>query len=73
MQRVADRLNRFLACYRHNLSTRGGRPEEIASAVAFLASDEAGFISRITIQLDGGLTAHLPSYRRARLRGARTA
>ena len=46
---------------------------DIASAVVFLASDEASFMSRITIQLDGGLTAHFPSYRRARLRCARTA
>lgn len=33
---------------------RSGRPEEIASIVAFLASDEAGFISGADIQADGG-------------------
>jgi 3-oxoacyl-[acyl-carrier protein] reductase len=34
---------------------RFGAPEEIAHAVAFLASDKAGFISGITLRVDGGL------------------
>lgn len=33
---------------------RAGRPEEIAAAVAFLASDEASFIHGNTIAVDGG-------------------
>ncbi len=37
---------------------RIGEPEEIASAVSFLASDEASFITGATIVVDGGLTAH---------------
>ena len=36
---------------------RWGRPEEIAAAVAFLASDEAAFITGHALVVDGGLTA----------------
>jgi NAD(P)-dependent dehydrogenase (short-subunit alcohol dehydrogenase family) len=32
-----------------------GRPEEIASTVAFLVSDQASFISGCDIRVDGGL------------------
>jgi acetoin reductase-like protein len=34
---------------------RAGRPEEIAAAVAFLASDEAAFVTGESILIDGGL------------------
>jgi 3-oxoacyl-[acyl-carrier protein] reductase len=34
---------------------RVGRPEEVASAVAFLASDEAAYITGATIDVNGGL------------------
>ena len=34
-----------------------GRPEDIASAVAYLASPEAGFITGITWNVDGGFGA----------------
>lgn len=37
---------------------RIGEPEEIASAVTFLASDEASFITGAALIVDGGLTAH---------------
>jgi NAD(P)-dependent dehydrogenase (short-subunit alcohol dehydrogenase family) len=33
---------------------RAGKPEDIAHAVAFLASDEAGFISGQVLHVDGG-------------------
>jgi NAD(P)-dependent dehydrogenase (short-subunit alcohol dehydrogenase family) len=33
---------------------RIGRPEEVAAAVAFLASDDASFISGVNLQIDGG-------------------
>lgn len=35
---------------------RLARPEEIAAAVAFLASDEAGFVTGQTLSVSGGLT-----------------
>ena len=34
-----------------------GRPEDIASAVAYLVSPEAGFITGITWNVDGGFSA----------------
>lgn len=38
----------------HILVGRFGKPEEIASTVAFLASDDASFITRTVIVVDGG-------------------
>jgi NAD(P)-dependent dehydrogenase (short-subunit alcohol dehydrogenase family) len=39
---------------------RFGRPQDIANAVAWLASDEAGFVTGQCITIDGGLTAASP-------------
>jgi NAD(P)-dependent dehydrogenase (short-subunit alcohol dehydrogenase family) len=38
---------------------RFGRPEEIATAVVFLASEQASFITGATLAVDGGMTAQL--------------
>jgi NAD(P)-dependent dehydrogenase (short-subunit alcohol dehydrogenase family) len=35
---------------------RPGRPEEIARAMLFLASDEASFITGVALPVDGGRT-----------------
>jgi NAD(P)-dependent dehydrogenase (short-subunit alcohol dehydrogenase family) len=36
---------------------RFGRPEEIAAAASFLASDDASFITASTFVVDGGIQA----------------
>jgi 3-oxoacyl-[acyl-carrier protein] reductase len=47
-----DVIARYLASIPAN---RLGQPSEVAAAVAFLASEEAGFISGAVIPVDGGL------------------
>jgi 3-oxoacyl-[acyl-carrier protein] reductase len=37
---------------------RFGKPEEVAYAVSFLASDEAAFITGVVLSVDGGLVMH---------------
>jgi NAD(P)-dependent dehydrogenase (short-subunit alcohol dehydrogenase family) len=36
---------------------RVAQPEEVARAILFLASDEAGFITGAALPIDGGITA----------------
>ncbi len=36
---------------------RYGKPEEVAAAILFLASPEAGYITGTTIDVDGGQSA----------------
>lgn len=40
-------------------SRRWGRPEEIASAVVFLAAPASGYVNGITLTVDGGLSAQM--------------
>ena len=54
-------------------SGRLGKPEDVAAAVAFLASDEAGFVTGTSLLVDGGRSAvmqdgTLPDYRARRER-----
>lgn len=45
----------------HTPLARLGRPEDLANTVAFLASDEAAYITGQVICVDGGLIAHTPT------------
>ena len=36
---------------------RAGTPEEVAAAVRFLASDDAGYVTGSTLFVDGGMSA----------------
>lgn len=53
-----DMRNLFV---RHNALDYVGKPEDIASVVAFLASDDACYVTGQTIVVDGGLTVHNPT------------
>ena len=44
-----------------HLTPRLGSPRQIADVVAFLASEEASFITGATLPVDGGFTSHSPS------------
>jgi NAD(P)-dependent dehydrogenase (short-subunit alcohol dehydrogenase family) len=44
------------------LVPRLGRVDDVAAVVAFLASDEASFVTGETWRVDGGALAHLPTY-----------
>lgn len=39
---------------------RAGEPEDIAAAIAFLASDDAAWITGLSLPVDGGLSACRP-------------
>lgn len=46
----------------NTLTPRLGLPEDIAAAVAWLASDDGVFVTGQDIQIDGGMLAHMPYY-----------
>ena len=46
----------------HSPVDRLGKPEDLAQAALFLASDESGYVSGQTISVDGGQLAHLPHF-----------
>lgn len=50
---------------------RPGQPEEIAAVVAFLASDDASYMTGSIVTADGGITAHTGQPNVARLRRER--
>ena len=51
-----------VAAFEENLPTgRLGTPEEMSTAVAFLASDDASFVTGQTLTADGGADIRLAS------------
>jgi NAD(P)-dependent dehydrogenase (short-subunit alcohol dehydrogenase family) len=56
---MSDVLRRYTMSH---LVGRLGYPEEIAAAVAYLASDDAAFVTGETLRIDGGFTAHSPTH-----------
>jgi NAD(P)-dependent dehydrogenase (short-subunit alcohol dehydrogenase family) len=45
---------------RNTLTPRLGQPEDIAACVAYLASDDAAFVTGAIIDVDGGMLCHMP-------------
>jgi NAD(P)-dependent dehydrogenase (short-subunit alcohol dehydrogenase family) len=55
---MRDRANGAIGAIAANAQPirRAGRPEDIAAAVAYLASDDAAFVTGTHIIVDGGMT-----------------
>lgn len=56
-QHTFSNPNKLKEYFRHIPMGRGGKPEEVAAAIAFLASDLAAFITGATLLVDGGQMA----------------
>lgn len=59
---MADRIGQAIDLGQEDMNAmhpigRTGRPEEVASAVLWLCSDEASFVTGISLPVDGGFTA----------------
>ncbi len=54
---------------RHHLTPRLGSPLDVAKLVAFLVSDDAGFVTGGVFPIDGGITAAVPYTHEMRDRG----
>ncbi|MFL6696929.1 MAG: SDR family NAD(P)-dependent oxidoreductase [Vitreoscilla sp.] len=46
----------------NTLTPRLGLPEDVAAAVAYLASDDGAFVTGVDLPVDGGMLAHQPYY-----------
>jgi NAD(P)-dependent dehydrogenase (short-subunit alcohol dehydrogenase family) len=44
------------------MTPEAGRPEDIAAMVAFLASEDARYVTGQLLRVDGGITSHAPTY-----------
>jgi meso-butanediol dehydrogenase/(S,S)-butanediol dehydrogenase/diacetyl reductase len=56
-ERLQRNPNTLVALKKHYPLGRIGKPEDVANAVFFLSSDEAVWITGITLRVDGGLLA----------------
>jgi len=56
-EQLRDRVNDLIAGFADQAQpvARGGTPEDIAGAVAFLASDDAAFVTGTHLLVDGGI------------------
>ncbi|MGN5476378.1 SDR family NAD(P)-dependent oxidoreductase [Cupriavidus basilensis] len=57
LERIAGGLDRIAAVAETIPAGRVGTPEEVADAIAFLASDQAGYITGQVLHVNGGKTA----------------